>query len=146
MLWRSKSSHPHQRQRHNPEPLHQTHLSMSKIKGLARSYVWWPGMDENIERDFQASEECQKHQKSPPTATLHPWEWPVSPWSRIERNNTGLSRIMCIMQGLSWEQCFCLLLMLIWSGWTFTLWNQLHHRLPSKNWGRVSVCLACLKC
>ncbi|XP_039887198.1 uncharacterized protein K02A2.6-like [Simochromis diagramma] len=69
--------------------LHQTHTGMSKMKGLARSYVWWPGMDENIEREVQACEECQKHSKSPPTAPLHPWEWPESPWSRIHVDYAG---------------------------------------------------------
>ncbi|XP_061570028.1 uncharacterized protein K02A2.6-like [Cololabis saira] len=69
--------------------LHQTHMGMSKMKGLARSYIWWPGMDENIEREVQSCEECQKHQKSPPTAPLHPWEWPESPWSRIHVDYAG---------------------------------------------------------
>ncbi len=68
--------------------LHQTHSGMSEMKGLARSYVWWPGMDENIEREVQSCEECQKH-KSPPTAPLHPWEWPESPWSRIHVDYAG---------------------------------------------------------
>ena len=69
--------------------LHQTHTGMSKMKGLARSYVWWPGMDENIEQEVQSCEECQKHHKSPPTAPLHPWEWPEAPWSRIHVDYAG---------------------------------------------------------
>ncbi|XP_030580469.1 uncharacterized protein K02A2.6-like [Archocentrus centrarchus] len=69
--------------------LHQTHTGMSKMKGLARSYVWWPGMDESIEREVQSCDECQKHHKSPPTAPLHPWEWPESPWSRIHVDYAG---------------------------------------------------------
>lgn len=37
----------------------------------------------------EGSEECQKHQKSPPTAPLHPWEWRDSPWSRIHLDYAG---------------------------------------------------------
>ncbi|XP_039465072.1 uncharacterized protein K02A2.6-like [Oreochromis aureus] len=46
-------------------------------------------MDETIEREVQACEECHKHHKSPPTAPLHPWEWPESPWSRIHVDYAG---------------------------------------------------------
>uniref|UniRef100_A0A3B3B4L9 Gypsy retrotransposon integrase-like protein 1 n=1 Tax=Oryzias melastigma TaxID=30732 RepID=A0A3B3B4L9_ORYME len=69
--------------------LHQTHTGMSKMKGLARSYFWWPCMDESIENEVKLCEECQKHQKSPPTAPLHPWEWPETPWSRIHVDYAG---------------------------------------------------------
>nr|XP_023659478.1 uncharacterized protein K02A2.6-like [Paramormyrops kingsleyae] len=69
--------------------LHQTHSGMSRMKGLARSYVWWPDMDQDVEREVQSCEECQKHRKSPPTAPLHPWEWPDSPWSRIHVDYAG---------------------------------------------------------
>ncbi|XP_041961667.1 uncharacterized protein K02A2.6-like [Alosa sapidissima] len=69
--------------------LHQTHSGMSRMKGLARSYVWWPGMDQDVEREVMSCEECQKHRKSPPAAPLHPWEWPESPWSRIHVDYAG---------------------------------------------------------
>lgn len=67
--------------------LHQSHSGMSRMKGLARSYVCWPGMDQDVEREVQYCEECQKHQKAPPTAPLHPW--PESPWSRIHVDYAG---------------------------------------------------------
>uniref|UniRef100_A0A1A7YSF0 Gypsy retrotransposon integrase-like protein 1 n=2 Tax=Iconisemion striatum TaxID=60296 RepID=A0A1A7YSF0_9TELE len=69
--------------------LHQTHTGMTKMKGLARSYMWWPGMDLDVERTVHACSECQAHQKEPVPAPLHPWEWPESPWSRIHVDYAG---------------------------------------------------------
>ncbi|XP_061131311.1 uncharacterized protein K02A2.6-like, partial [Syngnathus typhle] len=71
------------------EMLHQTHTGMTKMKGLARSYMWWPGMDQDVERTVRACHECQAHQKAPASAPLHPWEWPESPWSRIHVDYAG---------------------------------------------------------
>ncbi|XP_056136247.1 uncharacterized protein K02A2.6-like [Lampris incognitus] len=68
---------------------HQTHAGMTRMKGLARSYVWWPGMDQDVEKEVQSCEECQTHQKAPPATPLHPWEWPEEPWSRIHVDYTG---------------------------------------------------------
>lgn len=85
---RCQSNYPHQRQRQNTAaPASDSHRHVKE--GLARSYVWWPGMDECIEKEVQSCEECQKHQKVPPTAPLHPWEWPESPRSRIHVDKTG---------------------------------------------------------
>lgn len=61
------------------------------------------------------------------------------------RSRRGLG-FMWTRHGLSLVRCFCSLWILILSGWTFVLWNRLHHRLPLRDCDRVSVCSACQKC
>ena len=63
--------------------LHDSHPGIVKIKSVARSYVWWPKMDTNLEEKVKSCATCQSHQKTPPCSSLHPWEWPGRPWSRV---------------------------------------------------------------
>ena len=35
------------------EELHETHPGCSKMKAIARSYIWWPKMDQEIESVVQ---------------------------------------------------------------------------------------------
>ena len=65
------------------DELHGTHPGIVKMKALARSYVWWPGIDKNLEEKVKTCPTCQEHQRSPPPAPIHPWEFPERPWSRI---------------------------------------------------------------
>lgn len=49
-----------------------------------RGYVWWPGMDKaNEERARSYSTPWHIHQKVPPRASEHPWEWPHQPWYTV---------------------------------------------------------------
>ncbi|KAG1937540.1 retrotransposable element [Pimephales promelas] len=79
--------------------LHQAHTGMSRMKGLARSYMWWPGMDQDVERVVQNCEVCQRFRKAPAQAPLHPWEWPSSPWERLHVDYAGpfLERMFLIL-------------------------------------------------
>ena len=41
------------------EELHETHLGVSKMKALARSYIWWPKMDTDIETLAKKCTDCK---------------------------------------------------------------------------------------
>lgn len=56
--------------------LHRDHSGIFKMKSIARSYIWWPGLDKSIERVAKSCLECQAVKNSPPVAPLHPWVWP----------------------------------------------------------------------
>ena len=46
-------------------------------------------MDKDLEKMVQRCDSCQPHNKSPPAAPLHPWEWPEKPWTRIQIDYAG---------------------------------------------------------
>ena len=89
LLWESRVVIPPQGRSQVMDILHETHPGMSRMKGLARGYVWWPGMDKAIEERARSCSTCQTHQKVPPKAPMHPWEWPHQPWSRIHVDYAG---------------------------------------------------------
>ena len=45
--------------------LHSEHMGISKTKNLARYYVWWPKIDENIETLVKSCESCQLNRSDP---------------------------------------------------------------------------------
>ncbi|XP_056138833.1 uncharacterized protein K02A2.6-like [Lampris incognitus] len=69
--------------------LHTAHQGVVRMKSLARSYVWWPGMDSQIELQAKSCHSCQRSQREPSLAPLHPWMWPSSPWERIHVDFAG---------------------------------------------------------
>ena len=60
--------------------LHRDHSGMSRMKSVARSYMWWPGLDREIEKLVRGCTSCQAVKNAPPAATLQPWTWPAKPW------------------------------------------------------------------
>ena len=71
------------------ELLHDTHLGMERMKRLARSYVWWPGLDTEIEGKVKSCHTCQSSRNRPEVAPLNPLEWPSKPWTRIHIDYAG---------------------------------------------------------
>ena len=59
------------------------------MKTLARSHVWWPGIDQEIEGMVKACTACQEVKNTPAVAPLHPWVWPDHPWTRIHVDFAG---------------------------------------------------------
>ena len=55
------------------EVLHDGHPGVTKMKQLARSIVWWPGIDKDLENKVRQCEQCALAQKS--QHTYHSTHW-----------------------------------------------------------------------
>ena len=59
------------------------------MKSIARSYVWWPNIDSDIEDTVRSCQVCQATRASPPEAPVHPWSYPTGPWQRVHVDFKG---------------------------------------------------------
>ena len=89
LLWGSRVVIPRAGHHIVLNQLHDTHPGISKMKMLARSYVWWPGIDSDIQTKVQTCNVCQYHRPVPCQAPLHPWEFPRQPWTRVHVDHAG---------------------------------------------------------
>ena len=69
--------------------LHDGHPGIARMKALARMYVWWPGITNDIEKTVRQCIDCQLHQPTPSVAPLQPWQWPTRPWARLHLDYAG---------------------------------------------------------
>ena len=89
VLWGSRVVVPKKGQPKVLHQLHHGHPGMARMKRLARSIVWWPGIDADITSKIQGCRQCQEKQKSPPKSPLQPWSWPEQLWSRLHVDHAG---------------------------------------------------------
>ena len=99
VLWGSRVVVPLQARSQVVEELHEGHPGSSRMKSLARGYVWWPGMDGELEKKVKECPACQSDRKMPPQTPLHSWEWPERPWSRLHIGYAGpvMGRMLLIV-------------------------------------------------
>lgn len=53
------------------------------MRALAQSYVWWLGLNQDIEDWVMWCKLCQESRSSPPKAPTNSWESPQTPWSEV---------------------------------------------------------------
>jgi transposase InsO family protein len=69
--------------------LHSSHLGMVKMKSLARSRYWWPGMDDEIEATCRGCGACQRVKKPPASGTETSWPLSTFPFQRVHVDYAG---------------------------------------------------------
>ena len=69
--------------------LHEVHTGVVRMKSLARSFVWWPNVDHDIEQVVKECNVCQQHAHLPAKAPIHTWEWTKNSWDRVHVDYAG---------------------------------------------------------
>jgi transposase InsO family protein len=83
ILWGLRVIVPHKHQEYMLGELHVAHSGIVRMKEVARSFIWWPKIDDDIANVVRQCHGCQQVRNLPPVAPLTPWIWPGAPWSRI---------------------------------------------------------------
>ena len=59
------------------------------MKALARTHVWSPNINAQLEELAKACSGCLQNQAMPTKAPLHLWEWATAPWKRMQIDYAG---------------------------------------------------------
>ncbi|XP_015266366.1 PREDICTED: uncharacterized protein K02A2.6-like [Gekko japonicus] len=101
LLWGNRVVVPHRWREKVLKSLHEGHPGMVHMKALARGYVWWPGLDADIEEWVRGCTPCQQARADPPTAYPQKWESAGKPWSRLHIDLAGPHVTPCSATGRS---------------------------------------------
>jgi len=63
--------------------LHEEHPGVFRMKALARSYLWWPKIDSDVENCVRGCSTCQEHRNAPVKSPLHSWPFTSRPYQRV---------------------------------------------------------------
>ena len=81
---------PKRLQRSVLKKLHVGHMGLQRTKALARSYMWWPNIDNDIDEANYSCTNCQEEKrKMPPKAQTSNWEECSRPMERIHVDFAG---------------------------------------------------------
>ncbi|XP_024870004.1 uncharacterized protein K02A2.6-like [Temnothorax curvispinosus] len=69
--------------------LHKDHPGIRKTKQLAREFVYWPKMSDDIEHLLRQCDACALNQKLPIKVPLDPWPAPSRPMERVHIDFAG---------------------------------------------------------
>ncbi|PIC43510.1 hypothetical protein B9Z55_004221 [Caenorhabditis nigoni] len=69
--------------------LHRAHPGIVRMKQLARSLVYWPAIDKDIEKVVRSCDLCASVAKNPIKNTLCSWPIPTAPWQRVHCDYAG---------------------------------------------------------
>lgn len=110
ILWGYRTIVPAKLRKQILVDLHRSHMGIVKTKALARSYVWWPKIDNDIEQLVKGCNSCQLLQRSPNKSVLIPWKPTQAAWSRIHVDYAGPIKgfyILIIVDSYSkWVEAF----------------------------------------
>lgn len=89
LLWGFRVIIPRSVQSKILDEIHASHMGVNRCKSIARSYVWWPLLDNQIENLCKNCNACNAVRQLPPKSSLHVWKWPDNVWERLHIDFLG---------------------------------------------------------
>ena len=89
LLWHERVIVPETMRSSVLHALHEGHPGIVGMRSLARYYVWWPGIDKDVERCVQSCELCQQNRPHQPEVPLFSWNVANGSWDRIHIDYAG---------------------------------------------------------
>lgn len=89
IMWGRRVVIPNKLRKFVLQELHKSHLGIVKTKSIARSYFWWPKIDQQIESEIKECRACRLCQPNPMRSVLIPWEICKRPWERVHVDFLG---------------------------------------------------------
>ncbi|XP_046742894.1 uncharacterized protein LOC124409358 [Diprion similis] len=89
LLWGYRIIIPQKFRQQMLEEVHGTHMGITKMKAVARQYMWWPSLDKQIEEYIQNCEPCRLSAKQPEKTSLIKFREPECAWDRIHIDFLG---------------------------------------------------------
>ena len=86
-----------------------SHPGIVRMKEVARSFVWWPNCDKDIEITVRNCSKCQQVKSPPAVNPLTAWSWPAIPWTRvhIDYAEQGKQHFLIVVDAHSgWPEIF----------------------------------------
>ena len=88
LLWGARVVLPTKLRDRLLKELHQDHPGVSRMKAIARSYLWWPGLDSDLEKVARSCLSCQAMKHTPAVADVALLSMAESPY-RLRRIVSG---------------------------------------------------------
>ncbi|XP_055612445.1 uncharacterized protein K02A2.6-like [Uranotaenia lowii] len=71
------------------QQLHKGHPGIERMRSVARQYVYWPSIDEDIAKLVRACHECASVAKTDRKTDLESWSTSEKPWERLHLDYAG---------------------------------------------------------
>ena len=88
-MWGIRVIIPKSLQQRILESLHENHPGITHMKAVGRTYVWWSGLDKDIEDQAKTCLPCREQKSKSAVAPLQPWIWSTTRLKRVHINFAG---------------------------------------------------------
>lgn len=83
LIWRDRLIIPEVLRKPILNFLHRSHPGIIQTQSLAKTYVYWSRINNDIEEMINKCESCQRYRNKEPETPLNSWNVPQRPWQRL---------------------------------------------------------------